>query len=70
MLRATFALALAAGLAWSCLLLGIGLDDLTDGNTKPGVVFAIVVLSLLIAGLGWAMWRFFGAYVSKRITNR
>jgi len=68
--RATIALALLAGLAWSCLLFGIGLDDLTNGNTKPGVIFSIVALLLSIAGLVYAIWRLVGSYLLRRIVNR
>lgn len=44
-------LALTAALAWCCLLFGIGLNDLINRDTKPGVIFAIVVLVLLIGSL-------------------
>lgn len=50
-------LALMAALAWCCLLFGIGLNDLTNRDTKPGVIFAIVVLVLLIGSLLYAIWR-------------
>lgn len=56
--RAAIALALAAVLLWCCLLFGIGLDDLADGHTRPGVILSIVVLSLLIVGLCYGVWRF------------
>jgi hypothetical protein len=55
--RATIGLALIAALAWCGLLFGIGLDDLTNGDTKPGVVFAIVTLCILIVALLYAIWR-------------
>jgi hypothetical protein len=46
--RLTGVLALLAVLAWTCLLFGIGLDDLTNDHTRPGVIFSVVVLPLLI----------------------
>ena len=49
--------ALVATLGWCLLLFGVGLDDLLNGRTKPGIVFAVVMLILLIAGLGYAVWR-------------
>ena len=61
MLRLAAALALVSVLAWSCLLFGIGLDDLTNDRTAPGVIFSLVVLPLFIAaalyGLGRLGWR-------------
>lgn len=68
--RATVALALVAALVWCCLLFGIGLDDLTDGDSKPGVMFSIVVLTVLIAGLGYAIWRVTRVYLAKRLARR
>jgi hypothetical protein len=64
--RATIALALVAGLAWSCLLFGIGLDDLANGHTKPGVIFSIVVLSLSIAALLFAIGRLLRSHLATR----
>jgi hypothetical protein len=46
--RLTAALALVAVLAWTCLLFGIGLDDLTNDHTRPGVIFSVVILPILI----------------------
>jgi hypothetical protein len=57
MRKATISLVLVAVLAWCCLLFGIGLDDLTDGHTRAGVIFSVVTLSLLIAALIYAGWR-------------
>ena len=68
--RATIALALLAALAWCCLLFGIGLDDLTDGRTKPGVIFSIVVLSAVIAGLLYAICRAVRPHLAKRLARR
>jgi hypothetical protein len=68
--RATIALALVAALAWCCLLFGIGLDDLTDGDSKPGVIFSIVVLTALIAALLYAVWRVVRVYLPKRLARR
>lgn len=65
--RATIGVALVAALAWTCLLFGIGLDDLTDGDTKPGVVFAIVAVALLAVGLLIAIQRLLGPHVGKRL---
>jgi membrane protein DedA with SNARE-associated domain len=55
--RLTALLALVAALAWSCLLFGIGLSDLTNDDTKPGVIFSIVTLAILIAALLYSIWR-------------
>lgn len=41
-------LGLVAVLAWSSLLFGIGLDDLTNARTEPGVIFSVVVLPIFI----------------------
>lgn len=68
--RATIAVALIAALAWCCLLFGIGLDDLTDGDSKPGVVFSIVVLTVLIGGLVYGVWRLVRVYLLKRVARR
>ena len=70
MRRATIALALVAALAWCCLLFGIGLDDLTNGDTKPGVVFSIAVLTVLIGGLLYVVWRLVRVYLLKRLARR
>jgi len=70
MRRATIALVLVAALAWSCLLFGIGLDDLTNGRTKPGVVFSIVLLAVVIGGLLYAIWRVVRPHVAKRLARR
>jgi membrane protein DedA with SNARE-associated domain len=55
--RITLAIALLGTLAWCLLLFGIGLDDLQNGRTEPGIVFAVAVLAVLIAGLAYAVWR-------------
>ncbi len=68
--RASFALALAAALAWCGLLFGIGLDDLTDGDSKPGVIFSIVVLIALIGVLAYAVWRVLRIYFPRRLVRR
>jgi len=65
--RATVLLALVAALAWCCLLFGIGLDDLTDGHTKPGVIFAIVALTILIGGLLLGVVWLLGPRAVKRV---
>lgn len=57
MLRLTAALALVAALAWSCLLFGIGLDDLTNRHTQPGVIFSVVVLPIFIGLVLFAIAR-------------
>jgi len=56
-LRLTGVLALVAVLVWSCLLFGIGLDDLTNDDTRPGVIFSLVVLPLVIVGAAYAVSR-------------
>jgi len=53
----TLALALGAALGWCLLLFGIGLDDLTNGHTKAGVIFSVVVLVVVIGALLLAIWR-------------
>jgi len=70
MRRVTIALALLTALAWCCLLFGIGLDDLTNGRTKPGVIFSIVVLSVVIAGLLYVIWRAVRPHLAKRLAKR
>jgi hypothetical protein len=50
-------IALFAGLVWCLLLFGIGLDDLTDSHTKPGVIFSIVLLVILIPAFFYGIWR-------------
>jgi hypothetical protein len=55
--RLTGVLALLAVLAWTCLLFGIGLDDLTNDHTRPGVIFSVVVLPILIALAVYAIVR-------------
>lgn len=67
--RATIGLALVAGLAWSCLLFGIGLDDLTDGRTKPGVIFSLVILPVFIGGLLYAIWHLLRSHRANRIAK-
>jgi hypothetical protein len=56
-LRLTAVLALVAAIVWSCLLFGIGLDDLTNDNTRPGVIFSVVVLPLVIVAAVYAVGR-------------
>ena len=68
--QAMIAVVLVCVLAWCCLLFGIGLDDLTNGDTKPGVIFAIVVLSVLIGCLVYAVWRALRVYLPKRLARR
>jgi hypothetical protein len=55
--RLTGVLALLAVLAWTCLLFGIGLDDLTNDHTRPGVIFSVVVLPVLIGLAVYAIVR-------------
>jgi hypothetical protein len=42
---------------WSLLLFGIGLDDLTDNHTRPGIIFSIVLLVILIPAFLYGIWR-------------
>lgn len=67
--RATIAAALLAALVWCLLLFGIGLDDLTNGNTKPGVIFSIATLVVLIAGLAYALWLVVRPYVANGVAR-
>jgi hypothetical protein len=53
----TLALALLAALGWCLLLFGIGLDDLTNGHTKPGVIFSLAALVAFIGALLYVIWR-------------
>lgn len=69
MLRLALALTLVAVLAWSCLLFGIGLDDLGNSRTEPGVIFSVVVLPVLIAGIGYGLWQVIGPSVRKRFAR-
>jgi len=55
--KLTIAIALLATLVWCLLLFGVGLDDLLNGRSTPGVIFAIGLLAVLIAGLVFAVWR-------------
>jgi hypothetical protein len=66
MQRLTIAFALVAAVVWSCLLFGIGLDDLTNDNTRPGVIFSLVVLPILIAGLLYFIVRLVRPWMDKR----
>jgi hypothetical protein len=68
--RATIGLVLLVALAWCLLLFGIGLDDLTNGRTKSGVVFSIVVLTVLIGGLIYAIWRLARPHVARLLLKR
>jgi len=56
-LRLALALGLLAVLAWSCLLFGVGLDDLTNEHTEPGVIFSVVVLPIIIGAVAYGFWR-------------
>jgi hypothetical protein len=50
-LRLTGVLACVAAIVWCCLLFGIGLDDLTNDHTRPGVIVSVVLLPLLVCVL-------------------
>ena len=63
--RAIIGLALVATLVWCLLLFGIGLDDLTDRRTHPGVIFSLVVLPLVIGGACYGLWRMFGSSAGR-----
>ncbi len=60
------ALALAGLLAWCCLLFGIGLNDLANSHTAPGVIASVVALPLLIGGLLYGIWRTLGPRFATR----
>jgi len=53
----TIALALVAVFVWCSLLFGIGLDDLANGRTEPGVIFSVSTLALLIVALVAMIWK-------------
>jgi hypothetical protein len=55
--RATLAVVVVCALAWCLLLFGIGLDDLTNRHTEPGLIFAVITLALAIAALLYALYR-------------
>lgn len=57
MLRVAAVLGLVALLVWCCLLFGIGLDDLTNNRSEPGVIFSVVVLPIFIAGTLYGLAR-------------
>jgi hypothetical protein len=57
MWRLALALALVAAIAWCCLLFGIGLDDIANERTEPGVVFSIVILPLCVIALSYGLSR-------------
>lgn len=63
--RLTVVAGLLTALVWSCLLFGIGLDDLTDGDTRPGVIFSVVVLSLLVVVAAGIVWRLAAPYAKR-----
>ena len=67
--RATIVLALLAALGWCFLLFGIGLDDLTNGHTKPGVILSIVTLGILIAVLLYAFGRLLRRFLAGRFAK-
>jgi hypothetical protein len=69
MKRLTAALALLAVLGWTCLLFGIGLDDLMDSHTRPGVIFSVVVLPILIAAAVYALVRVLRPYAARRFAR-
>jgi membrane protein DedA with SNARE-associated domain len=68
--KAAITLTALAALAWSGLLFGIGLDDLSDGDTRLGVIFSIALLLLVIAGLAYAIWRVGRHQLAKRLAKR
>ncbi len=68
--RTAVALGLLAVLAWCLLLFGIGLDDLTNKHTKPGVIFSVVLLVVLIPVLLYAIWRAVRPVVLRRSARR
>jgi len=67
--RITVAVGLLAALAWSCLLFGIGLDDLMDGNSKPGVIFSLVLLAMLLAVAAYVLWRLVAPYARRLVRH-
>ncbi len=67
--RIVLVLALTVSLAWCCLLFGIGLNDLTNRETKPGVIFSTVVLVLLIGSLVYWIWRIVRARIRSYLAK-
>jgi len=68
--RLTGVLALLAVLAWTCLLFGIGLDDLTNDHTRPGVIFSVVLLPILIVSALYVLIRLMRQGQDGRSTER
>ena len=69
MLKLTAVLALVAAIVWSCLLFGIGLDDLLNDHTQPGVIVSMIVLPLVIVGALYAVGRVVRGRVARRSSN-
>ena len=51
--------AIAALIGWCLTLLGYGADRLLHDHDKPGIVGAVIVLPLIVAGLVWVAVRVF-----------
>jgi hypothetical protein len=68
--RITAAVALLALAAWCCLLFGIGLDDLFNRRTEPGVIFSVVVIPLMVGGLLFGARRVVRSRSVRRSTER
>ena len=66
MQRLFLALGLLVVLAWVCLLFGVGLDDLADGRTAPGVIFSMVMIPVILLALLYAIWRALRPTIQKR----
>jgi hypothetical protein len=68
--RAALVLGLLAVLGWCLLLFGIGLNDLTNNHTKPGVIFSVVMLVILIPAVLYAIWKVARPVVLQRLARR
>jgi hypothetical protein len=68
--RALLALAPVATILWCLLLFGIGLDDLMNRHTRPGVILSVVVLPFLIVGAAFWLVRLAFRGRVPRVTRR
>ena len=51
--------AIAALIGWCLTLLGYGAAQLLQDHGKPGIVVAVIVLPVFVAGLAWVAVRVF-----------
>jgi hypothetical protein len=63
-------MALVATILRCLLLFGIGLDDLMNRHTRPGVIFSVVLLPFLIVGAAFGLVRLASPRRVQRFTRR